>query len=80
MDNPVLINWYSVGNPFILLRLGQTYFELGNMKKAADELVRAYMGVGTEIFEGEDPKYFDLVRASTYPGRQSTGRVLMFAA
>ncbi len=67
MDNPVLINWYSGGNPFILLRLGQTYFELGNMKKAADELVRAYMGVGTEIFEGEDPKYFDLVRASILP-------------
>lgn len=48
----------AVGNPFIHLRLGQTQFELGNMQRANDELARAYMGAGKEIFAGDDPKYF----------------------
>jgi tetratricopeptide (TPR) repeat protein len=52
----------GVGNPFLHLRLGQTQFELGNDILAADELTRAYMGAGKEIFDGEDPKYFNLVK------------------
>ncbi|MBX3713099.1 MAG: tetratricopeptide repeat protein [Lysobacter sp.] len=48
----------AIGNPFIHLRLGQTQFELGNMDCANDELARAYMGAGKEIFSEEDPKYF----------------------
>ena len=47
----------AIGNPFIHLRLGQAQFELGNEPRAADELMRAYMGAGPEIFEDEDPKY-----------------------
>ena len=47
----------AIGNPFIHLRLGQTQFELGNKDRAADELMRAYMGAGAEIFVGEAPKY-----------------------
>lgn len=47
----------AVGNPFIHLRLGQAQFELGNMDRAADELMRAYMGGGPEIFAMEDKKY-----------------------
>lgn len=52
----------GIGNPFLHLRLGQVQFELGNEILAADELARAYMGGGKEIFEGEEPKYFSLVR------------------
>ena len=48
----------AIGNPFLHLRLGQTQFELGNMERAKDELTRAYMGAGKEIFAQEDPKYF----------------------
>ena len=47
----------AIGNPFIHLRLGQTQFELDNKDRAADELMRAYMGAGAEIFVGEAPKY-----------------------
>jgi tetratricopeptide (TPR) repeat protein len=52
----------AIGNPLIHLRLGQVQFELGNEKKAQDELVRAYMGGGEEVFEDEKPKYFNLVK------------------
>jgi len=52
----------AVGNPFIHLRLGQSQFELGNKEKAADELARAYMGAGKEIFEAEDSKYFEFLK------------------
>jgi tetratricopeptide (TPR) repeat protein len=52
----------AIGNPFIHLRLGQVQFELGDLQRARDELARAYMGAGDEIFDGEDPKYLALVR------------------
>jgi tetratricopeptide (TPR) repeat protein len=52
----------GLGNPFVHLRLGQVQLELGNRERAADELARAYMGAGDEIFESEDPKYRRLVR------------------
>lgn len=48
----------AIGNPFLHLRLGQSQFELGNLERADDELTRAYMGGGPDIFEHEDPKYF----------------------
>ncbi len=51
----------AIGNPFIHLRLGQVEFELGNLEAAADELARAFMGGGKDIFRGEDPKYLDLL-------------------
>lgn len=47
----------GLGNPYIHFRLGQTYFESGIMDKAVDELTRAYMGAGLEIFMEDDPKY-----------------------
>ena len=53
----------AIGNPFIHLRLGQVQFELGEMERARDELARAYMGAGDEIFAEEDPKYLDLIRS-----------------
>lgn len=54
----------AIGNPFIHLLLGKTYYALGNFYKASDELVRAYMTGGWEIFEDEDEKYISLVRKS----------------
>ncbi|MGI2035149.1 tetratricopeptide repeat protein [Rhizobium panacihumi] len=47
----------AIGNPFIHLRLGQCQFEIGNLDRAADELLRAYMAEGAEIFADDDPKY-----------------------
>ena len=47
----------GLGNPFIHLRLGQCYLDVGQQDRAADELTRAYMGAGSGIFEEQDPKY-----------------------
>jgi tetratricopeptide (TPR) repeat protein len=47
----------GLGNPFIHLRLGQCYYEAGNLDKSADELTRAYMGAGLDIFMEDNPKY-----------------------
>ncbi|KWF07091.1 tetratricopeptide repeat protein [Burkholderia pseudomultivorans] len=47
----------AIGNPFLHLRLGQCQFELDQLDRAADELMRAYMGGGPELFEDEDGKY-----------------------
>ncbi len=51
----------GLGNPYIHLRLGQIYFEQGNLDKAADELTRAYMGAGMDIFMEDDPKYLEFL-------------------
>ena len=52
----------AIGNPFLHLRLGQVQFELENYILAADELARAYMGDGTRVFTGENPKYFEFLK------------------
>ncbi|WP_229477018.1 tetratricopeptide repeat protein [Massilia rubra] len=57
----------ALGNPFIHLRLGQAYFELGNMSKAADELARAYLQKGKAIFKEEDPKYLAFIKSRLKP-------------
>lgn len=57
----------AIGNPFIHLRLGQVQFELGNVAQAMEELVRAWMGEGNVIFDGEDPKYLRLVTEALLP-------------
>ena len=51
----------GLANPFVHLRLGQSYFELDNRDKAADELARAYMGAGMGIFMEDDPKYLEFL-------------------
>ena len=56
----------AVGNPFLHLRLGQCQFELGELDRAADELARAYMGAGANIFAGEE-KYFDFLKTRLQP-------------
>jgi tetratricopeptide (TPR) repeat protein len=57
----------AIGNPFIHLRLGQCQFELGDRDRAADELARAYMGGGSELFDEEDPKYFAFLKTVLKP-------------
>jgi tetratricopeptide (TPR) repeat protein len=51
----------GLGNPYLHLRLGQAYFELGNFDKSADELTRAYMGAGMDIFMEDDGKYLEFL-------------------
>lgn len=57
----------ATGNPFLHLRLGQCHFELGNLDLAADELARAFLSEGDEIFDDEDPKYLDFVKTRLKP-------------
>ena len=53
----------AIGNPFLHLRLGQCQLELGVLDRAADELMRAYMGAGTDIFKDQDPKYLRFLQS-----------------
>lgn len=52
----------ATDNPFINLRLGQCLFELGQVDKAEDFLMRAYMLDGTVIFQGDGEKYLTHMR------------------
>jgi tetratricopeptide (TPR) repeat protein len=57
----------AIGNPFLHLRSGQVALELGDPTRAADELCRAYMGAGREIFERESGKYFEFLKTRIAP-------------
>ena len=52
----------GLGNPFLHLRLGQSLYRAGKTDWAANELMRAYMGAGEEIFSLEDPKYLEFLK------------------
>jgi tetratricopeptide (TPR) repeat protein len=52
----------ALENPFIYLRLGQSFFEAGQLERAANELTKAYMLGGREIFNDEEPKYFEYLK------------------
>ena len=52
----------AIGNPFLHLRRGQVLFDDGSLDAAADELMRAFMGAGPEIFESEPPQYLTFLR------------------
>ncbi|MFZ6798952.1 hypothetical protein [Undibacterium sp. Di24W] len=52
----------AIGNPFIHLRLGQVLFEAGELDLSADELIRAYMGGGEDIFLNDDTKYLRFLK------------------
>lgn len=47
----------AIGNPFIHMRIGQVAFERGDLKRSADELTRAYMSDGLDMFSEENDKY-----------------------
>jgi hypothetical protein len=57
----------AIGNAFLHLRLGQSQFELGSLDRAADELARAYMAAGREIFDSDDEKYLAFLRTRLQP-------------
>lgn len=57
----------EIGNPFVHLRRGECMLETGNRDEAIQELTRAYMGAGREIFVNEDPKYLDVLRRVLKP-------------
>ncbi|SEA37455.1 tetratricopeptide repeat protein [Pedobacter hartonius] len=48
-------------NPFVLLRLGETYFELGDEKLALEFLLKAYQMEGQQLFE-DDKKYLKFLK------------------
>ncbi|HET7435814.1 MAG TPA: tetratricopeptide repeat protein [Thermoanaerobaculia bacterium] len=52
----------ALGNAFMHLRLGEVEYELKNVERAKDELARAYMAGGPDIFADEDPKYIQFLR------------------
>ncbi len=51
----------GLGNPYIHLRIGQCQYECGNLEGAKQNLTRAYMGGGRELFDDEDPKYYQFL-------------------
>ena len=53
----------GIANPFILLRIGQCFIELNDFIKGKEYLLRCYMFEGYEIFEGEDIKYFNVIKS-----------------
>lgn len=53
----------GIENPFIILRLGESYFELGYLEKAKEFLLQAYMIEGTDIFNEEPEKYYDIIKS-----------------
>ena len=50
-------------NPFILLRLGESLYEMGEKDAASQYLARAYMLEGEELFKDEDSKYLVLLKS-----------------
>lgn len=52
----------GITNPFILLRLGQSLYEIGDNKKSTEYLLKAFMLEGDNIFRDEDEKYFKLIK------------------
>jgi tetratricopeptide (TPR) repeat protein len=52
----------AIGNPFLHLRYGQVLLDAGEPDAAADELIRAYMGAGQEIFASEDRRHLDFLK------------------
>lgn len=60
--NKALLCPDGIENGYIWLGLGQSFCELGEIEKARDALMRAYMLEGQDIFEDEDEKYFDMIK------------------
>lgn len=49
-------------NAFIMLRLGQLYFEANEFENAKEYLLRSYTLDGEEIFQGSKEKYLEFVK------------------
>ena len=57
----------AIGNPFLHLRLGQLALEHGDEERAAEELHRAFLAEGEEIFANDDPKYLVFLQSQMEP-------------
>jgi tetratricopeptide (TPR) repeat protein len=57
----------GLGNAFVHMRRGQVLFELGDRKEAANELLRALLLGGEQVFETKEPKYLELVKSVAAP-------------
>jgi len=57
----------ELDNPFFRLRLGQSLYELGDERGAANWLVPVYLMEGRKPFETDDPKYLELFRGRLQP-------------
>jgi tetratricopeptide (TPR) repeat protein len=55
-------------NPALRLKLGEIYFEQGDLDAAREEFVFAAEVGGREVFEGEDPKYWEFASQATTSG------------
>jgi tetratricopeptide (TPR) repeat protein len=49
-------------NPFLRLRIGQSLYELGDEREAANWLVLAFLSEGRSLFQEDDPKYLEFFR------------------
>ncbi len=55
----------GVANSFILLRLGEALFELGDRESAREYLLRAFMVAGDELFKADlDRPYLEFLRST----------------
>lgn len=52
----------GIGNPFILMRIGECFFELESYENAKSYLLQAYMVDGKEVFEDQEDKYFNIIK------------------
>ncbi len=57
----------GLGNPFVHLRRGQTLYELGDQKEAANELLRALLLGGEDLFADEPRQYWEFVTSVAKP-------------
>lgn len=51
----------ALANPFICMRIGECFYEMGNFEEAESYLLGAYMLDGKEVFLEEEPKYWSFL-------------------
>jgi hypothetical protein len=57
----------DLDNPFFRLRLGQSLYELGNEREAANWLALIYLTEGRKPFQMDDSKYLEFFRDKLQP-------------
>jgi hypothetical protein len=57
----------AAANPFLRLRLGQCFFELGEQDESANWLAGAFLQEGTKAFAEDDPKYLAFIKSKLSP-------------
>jgi hypothetical protein len=57
----------AIENPFVRLRLGQSLFELGELREAANWMAPAYLMEGKTLFASDKPKYLEFVKRQLQP-------------